>query len=418
MAEENLDIDATLEEEDESSHDPNLELQLDAFRTRWMSELKPSYAARPPRASAQRKTQDIVREEKAAELYLRAVKEEQSGAFYEAIKFYRLAMQMVPDIESKINYSHSDADQTEENYREERDADGEIEDLVAYFEHQVTFGSCCPKICSPALETAQMHISALPREILMYIFRWVVSSHLDMRALEQLSAVCRGFYLCARDPELWRSACQRVWGHSCNKLGHYLSWREMFLQRPRVRFDGIYISRTSYIRQGEQSLDGFYRPWHHVDFYRYLRFFPDGSVIMLTTPEEPLSVVSRLRTQNVRMDAVKVGHYRLSQETDNQTKVYAVIRKRKEEKSSELQKNRFYRRNQAPEAEHTFHIGLLLSSAGRQSFNKLTWMHHSCHITYKLTGETVISAFDLNKMYTPFIFGRVKSYTAVSDQAL
>ncbi|XP_077586481.1 F-box only protein 9 isoform X2 [Stigmatopora nigra] len=331
MAEENLDIDATLEEEDESSHDPNLELQLDAFRTRWMSELKPSYAARPPRASAQRKTQDIVREEKAAELYLRAVKEEQSGAFYEAIKFYRLAMQMVPDIESKINYSHSDADQTEENYREERDADGEIEDLVAYFEHQVTFGSCCPKICSPALETAQMHISALPREILMYIFRWVVSSHLDMRALEQLSAVCRGFYLCARDPELWRSACQRVWGHSCNKLGHYLSWREMFLQRPRVRFDGIYISRTSYIRQGEQSLDGFYRPWHHVDFYRYLRFFPDGSVIMLTTPEEPLSVVSRLRTQNVRMDAVKVGHYRLSQETDNQTKVYAVIRKRKEE---------------------------------------------------------------------------------------
>lgn len=43
--------------------------------------------------------------------------------------------------------------------------------------------------------------AALPREILMYIFRWVVSSDLDMRTLEQLSLVCRGFYICAR----WRS---------------------------------------------------------------------------------------------------------------------------------------------------------------------------------------------------------------------
>lgn len=32
----------------------------------------------------------------------------------------------------------------------------------------------------------------------MYIFRWVVSSELDLRALEQLSLVCRGFYICAR----------------------------------------------------------------------------------------------------------------------------------------------------------------------------------------------------------------------------
>lgn len=32
----------------------------------------------------------------------------------------------------------------------------------------------------------------------MYIFRWVVSSDLDLRSLEQLSLVCRGFYICAR----------------------------------------------------------------------------------------------------------------------------------------------------------------------------------------------------------------------------
>ena len=39
---------------------------------------------------------------------------------------------------------------------------------------------------------------------------------------------------------------------------------------------GVYISKTSYVRQGEQSLDFYYRPYHLVSYYRYLRFFPDG----------------------------------------------------------------------------------------------------------------------------------------------
>lgn len=116
---------------------------------------------------------------------------------------------------------------------EDNDADGEIEDLLAYFEQQLTLESSFPKICTPELEMTQLHISgkiilsnvnrlfkamisllnhnrfvpcflfaALPREILMYIFRWVVSSELDMRALEQLSLVCRGFYICARSARL------------------------------------------------------------------------------------------------------------------------------------------------------------------------------------------------------------------------
>lgn len=123
--------------------------------------------------------------------------------------------------------------------------------------------------------------AALPHEILMYIFRWVVSSDLDIGALEQLSLVCRGFYICARsdppseqiryviaclltacvfismcmvqgslnrfyilylflsrDPEIWHLACLRVWGRNCTKLVPFNSWREMFLQRPRVRCDG------------------------------------------------------------------------------------------------------------------------------------------------------------------------------------
>ena len=32
----------------------------------------------------------------------------------------------------------------------------------------------------------------------------------------------------------------------------------------------------SYMRQGERGLDNFYKPFHFVEYYRYVRFFPEG----------------------------------------------------------------------------------------------------------------------------------------------
>lgn len=380
-----------------------------------MSELQPSSGGR----RSIPKTADLKRrEEKARELFLKAVEEEQNGAVYEAIKYYKSAMHLVPDIEFKINYSRTPDPDRGGSYLEDNENDREIDDLLTYFQQQLTLGDGTMKLCEPETDTTPVHISALPFELLMYIFRWVVSCDLDLRALEQLSLVCRGFYICARDPEIWRSACLKVWGRSSTKMLPFSSWREMFLERPRVRFDGVYISKTSYIRQGEESLDGFYRAWHQVEYFRYLRFFPDGQVMMSTTPEDPLVTVPRLRSNNSRVDSIMFGHYRLSQDTDNQTKVYVVVSKRKEEKMAEYQRSRFCRRNPVPEAERTFHVGLQLASGGRQRFNKLVWIHHSCHITYRSTGETVVTAFDVDKMYTPLYFARVKSYTAFSERPL
>ncbi len=68
----------------------------------------------------------------------------------------------------------------------------------------------------------------------------------------------------------------------------------MYLTRPRLNYDGVYISKTSYVRAGEQSLDNFYSPWHLVEYYRYLRFFADGTVLFMTCAEEPKNIVNRL----------------------------------------------------------------------------------------------------------------------------
>lgn len=67
----------------------------------------------------------------------------------------------------------------------------------------------------------------------------------------------------------------------------------MFLNRPHLRFDGIYVSRNTYIRTGivEWRVKN---PVHLVCYYRYLRFFPHGEFAYRTTPQTVAAVASTL----------------------------------------------------------------------------------------------------------------------------
>jgi F-box protein 9 len=63
----------------------------------------------------------------------------------------------------------------------------------------------------------------------------------------------------------------------------YSSWRLMFHTRPRIRFSGVYISTVNYVRPGASSANqvSWNTPVHIVTYYRYLRFFRDGTVLSL-----------------------------------------------------------------------------------------------------------------------------------------
>ncbi len=133
----------------------------------------------------------------------------------------------------------------------------------------------------------------------------MVSSDLDLRSLEQVSLVSftkkfevsvylflpifqvsRGLYVCSRDSEIWKLACLRyatfkldsfavlndpefcfssVWNspNSPSTFG-FTDYRDMFIYRPRLQFHGCYISKTSYVRQGENS---FQDTNYQVKFY-------------------------------------------------------------------------------------------------------------------------------------------------------
>ena len=167
------------------------------------------------------------------------------------------------------------------------------------------------RFCEKNFSQKATHFSQLPIEVIMLILKWVVSDSLDVRSLEKFSSVCKGFYVCARDPDIWRLVCAKIWGQSNinNYLTSYSNWRNMFLTRPHLNYDGIYISKTSYARAGEKSLDMYYAPWHLVEYYRYLRFFSDGTVLFLTTPEEPKITVSKLKNRSINLNSNPLNMY-------------------------------------------------------------------------------------------------------------
>ncbi|XP_014287029.1 F-box only protein 9 [Halyomorpha halys] len=392
---------------------------LEEFRNEWRRELEKS----PKHLNNVKTISDPVPnnvEDKAKTFFKMGIEFENKGKLYEAIQFYRRAVQLVPDIELRIfqqSTSHSEVTSEDEGHHDDSDGSEGIfeEEEVAYepgsdlLAHLLYISHKVKKIqlCSPQQPSNMTHLSALPMEIFLYILRWVVSKDLDLRSLEMCSRVCRGFYICARDPEIWRTACTRIWGMKCGGVGSlYLSWREMFIHRPRLCFEGCYISKTTYIRHGENSFqDQFYKPWHLVEYFRYLRFFPDGRVLSLTTAEEPVSSVGLLKTRTPppRHPPVFVGYYRLVDKT-----VSVVLMP-----GPDKYKNRCNTNNQSP----TFHMELEIATYKKRLHGQLVWRGYS--LFTRRNGVEINTDFDLpSARYPPFWFSRVKSYSSETNHPL
>jgi hypothetical protein len=71
------------------------------------------------------------------------------------------------------------------------------------------------------------------------------------------------------------------------------NWRRLFLEKPRPRVDGVYISGNSYVRKG-QTEGSYHQPLFKVNYWRYLRFFGDGRVVVVCSPEKPKVIVPLL----------------------------------------------------------------------------------------------------------------------------
>ena len=115
------------------------------------------------------------------------------------------------------------------------------------------------------------------------------------------SCVSRGWNALGReDFLLWKRVCSRIFAEEppatledAYMMQLYGSWRNMFLQRPRVRLDGVYVSRNTYVRTGISEWRR-EKPVHLCVYYRYLRFIKGGKFVCRTSPYPLKQVVKSL----------------------------------------------------------------------------------------------------------------------------
>ncbi|KAM0717030.1 hypothetical protein Q7P37_006882 [Cladosporium fusiforme] len=180
--------------------------------------------------------------------------------------------------------------------------------------------------------------------------------------------------------------------HNLLQTTYASSWRQMFRSRPRLRFNGCYISTVNYVRQGAPSSNTLTwgAPVHVVTYFRYLRFFRDGTAVSLLTTAEPADVVHHLTKANLRSpppstlpgapmkDALK-ARWRLSgpaSSTPNNASSNDDDAQEEEEADDEVEEEEgdVHIETQGVVPRYTYKMLLGLTHAGKSARNnKLAW---------------------------------------------
>jgi len=253
-----------------------------------------------------------------------------------------------------------------------------------------------------------------------------VSSDLDVKSLESVSGVCRGFYLASRSSDLWRPICLRTWGVHVvplslkKQLKEKNDWRTLFLKRPRVHLSGCYISKMTYMREGERSFTDheFCRAWHVVTYYRLIRFLPGGVVLMKTTPDLPVEAVKAMHLN--MMSHGYVGQFKT---VDN--RVVAVVKKIDPPPTQETAQEKTYKRHKSKGKvkpyvfevpDQVLHFELMIQG---KRFKTLQWANYAITSKYKSSGREQTSQFDIkNENNFPALhFSTVRSYASTFSNA-
>lgn len=233
----------------------------------------------------------------------------------------------------------------------------------------------------PRIKSNRTHISSMPDEIIVdYFLKFLILE--DVASVELFGRACKKFYLFSRDQNLWKYACENI-GRGTDLVLGIMDYRTLFINTPRIRHEGIYISRCTYVRPGASEFS-FSQPVHLVTYYRYLRFYQNGTVISALSNSEPQQIVHKISKRTFsnptvfdRDTRILRGHYFVQDKRN----VYVVVSNEKT----------------------VFHIHLRLSSTYKGGWNKFTWIEY-----YSVTNNER-STYSLQS-FKNFFFSRVKRY--------
>lgn len=286
----------------------------------------------------------------------------------------------------------------------------------------------------------------LPDEILIQIASHVCAlspnaHYPDIRSLERgLGLACRRLrILTLQAQSLWRDICQAVYrpplmldpnspssdaqvqngiavhrNAACIAIAqskYFNDWRLMWIEQPRIRTDGVYISQITYLRRGVADAS-FYDPTHVVTYYRYLVFLPSGDVVSLLSHDIPKEVVPNLLSSthgaNSKMHKAgyTVGKWRLinlpssSQSEGDKDSSATIVQ------CTSLEDPRI---TNVADVKYSFKLICRLKSTSRGKMNKLEMLQ--LLTLNHLTGtEDTIPVKQVNGGMPSFYFSRVLSY--------
>ncbi|CEQ40293.1 SPOSA6832_01928 [Sporobolomyces salmonicolor] len=272
----------------------------------------------------------------------------------------------------------------------------------------------------PADEELPLPLANLPREVLLLILRHLLLSsmlppprpaHVEeptvfgkgKRALKKRT-LKEEMLLVEEDLELenvereWKSdvealerfARQIKREESAQELVklHGNDWRRFYIEHPRIRLDGVYISVVTYLRRGE--VQSVYAPTHLITFYRYIRslyrFYHHGLVVSLLTTDPPANVVRRLNP-SLQMQGLTLGRWRLRGDL---VELWGL-------EDPNVDESR---------RKYSFRMGCRLKSSARGRMNKLEMLSLATEHRETLELEDVPI-----RPTKPFYFSKVQSYS-------
>lgn len=148
---------------------------------------------------------------------------------------------------------------------------------------------------------------SLSDRVLLSIIKYAGTIHGP--TVDVIGQACRKLYILSRKKAVWQHLAHLANARKAPiSVLPYADARHLFLLLPRIRTDGVYISKITYYRQvlSETSTGQafnqvmYYRHqnFHEITYYRYLRFFGASesyAVWCMVTSKQPVEVLDLLR---------------------------------------------------------------------------------------------------------------------------
>ncbi|PHH75513.1 hypothetical protein CDD80_2310 [Ophiocordyceps camponoti-rufipedis] len=456
----------------------SLDTELESFRQQWLSDLRVRRPADPPPAPAPAppptKTEEPAAPSddddgsdpdhdpdggalasalvSALDFYEAAMDKEAEGNMGDSVKLYRQAYRLDARVDRRYREKHPPLP-----------APAPVDHPVSttprpptprQYDSAAELLRSLPGVSIIGSDAGPCPLSTLPEELLVLILSEVAVADPGLAAGD-VAVVCKRLaYLLGTEQRIWKPvALSPVYGfpamhyrfglgpdwdelngldipdpnevHPGDPLASaalipsvYTSWSDMFRRRPRIRFNGCYISTVNYIRPGHHAAApaawAGSSPVHIVTYYRYLRFFRDGSAISLLTTVHPADVVHQLTPDQLRLhrDSSFGRHHGLDH--GGHSPMRLALRGRwhlapdhhLDRQDDDDDAGSLVVETEGVGPKYVYRMHLLLRRAGRAACNnKLVW--RTFHSYNKLTDDWAEFGLKNDK---PFVFSRVRSY--------